>query len=120
MQKQIFRKDDRLTKKREYALLKKQGFVIRGHFFLAVVLPNNRSRNRLGITITRKVVGKSTQRNRIKRLIREFFRKNRHCLEKSWDINIIAKKGAAETSNTDIDLELKDIFLKLSSREKQF
>jgi ribonuclease P protein component len=40
----------------------------------AFVLPNRLSHHRLGVTASRKAVGKAVQRNRAKRLLRETFR----------------------------------------------
>jgi len=49
---------------------------------------------RIGITITRKI-GNAVVRNRIKRIVREFFRSHPLRREKGIDINVIAKKPAA-------------------------
>jgi ribonuclease P protein component len=66
-------------------------------------------RTRLGITVTKKV-GNAVVRNRIKRLCREFFRLNKHKITGHWDINIIAKKQAADLSAKDVFSSLKHIF----------
>lgn len=48
---------------------------------------------RVGITITRKV-GNAVERNRVKRLVREVFRRNREWFPPGVDIVFIAKRGA--------------------------
>ncbi len=63
-----------------------------GHFII-VVLERSNSLTRLGLTVSRKVGG-AVQRNRVKRLIREFFRIHLNSLPKGIDISIIAKKNA--------------------------
>jgi ribonuclease P protein component len=50
-------------------------------------------RNRLGITVSKKV-GKAVTRNKIKRIIRETFRLNRDHLPEQLDINVIARPKA--------------------------
>jgi ribonuclease P protein component len=49
---------------------------------------------RLGITVTRRV-GKAVRRNRIKRLVREWFRGSQQRLQRGWqgyDLVVIAKR----------------------------
>lgn len=49
---------------------------------------------RLGLTVSRKV-GRAVVRNRIKRLLREFFRLHHILMVPGIDISIVAKPGAA-------------------------
>lgn len=67
---------------------------------------------RLGITVSKKV-GCAVQRNRIKRLCREFFRCNRHRLKVKRDINLIAKRQAGGCSNEDVRCSLENLFQSL-------
>ena len=55
-------------------------------------LPNRLGRSRLGISASKKF-GNSVQRNRIKRLVRELFRRNRNLFPPGSDIVVIPKKG---------------------------
>ncbi len=109
----FLKKADRILKRSEFVGLSDSGRAVRGEFFIAVVAPARGENSRLGITVTRKVGG-AVQRNRIKRLTREFFRKNRQRIKGIWDINLIARKGAAEQTNKVIFLALEDIFARLS------
>jgi ribonuclease P protein component len=65
--------------------------------------------------VTRKV-GRAVKRNRIKRLIREYFRHHRHLISGKWDINVIAKKEAADLSSEEIFGSLQNIFERISRR----
>ena len=51
-----------------------------GVLMTAFVLPNNLSRNRFGVTASRKALGNAVQRNRAKRLLKETFRLKRSSL----------------------------------------
>ena len=51
-----------------------------GVFITAFVIENQEASHRLGITASRKALGKAVQRNRAKRLLRETFRANESLL----------------------------------------
>ena len=69
--------------------------------------PTNLSRfPRIGITVTKKVHKHAVCRNKIKRLIREVYRKNKHRLDSRFDFVIIAKSGADELTYTQVEKEL--------------
>ena len=71
--------------------------------------PNSLPQRRLGITVG-KHVGTAVKRNRVKRLIREFFRLNKARLPASTDIVVVAKEGAAGLNLWQVSDELKGIF----------
>jgi len=48
---------------------------------------------RLGLTVSRKV-GNAVVRNRVKRRIREWFRRERDCFGGAWDVVVIARREA--------------------------
>jgi len=67
--------------------------------------PNQVGITRLGVTVSKRV-GKSVIRNRVKRLIREFFRLNKHLLPQGHDMVIIARPGAAQLDFWEVKEEL--------------
>jgi ribonuclease P protein component len=50
---------------------------------------------KLGLAVSRRV-GNAVARNRVKRLVREWFRRNRAALPPATDWVVIARQGAAE------------------------
>lgn len=69
---------------------------------------------RIGIFLSRNIIRKSYQRNRIKRLIREFFRLNKRKIS-FVDLIILPKKEIIYLNNKKINNRLRilfDIFLK--------
>ncbi|TFH30760.1 MAG: ribonuclease P protein component [Myxococcales bacterium] len=91
--RQRFRRGDRLKKRYEFRQAQLSGRRIHTAHFLIVVQPNALQNTRLGITVTKKV-GTAVQRNRIKRVVREVFRRNRPLFPGSHDIVFIAKRGS--------------------------
>jgi ribonuclease P protein component len=61
--------------------------------FLVVIVPS--ATQRLGITVTKKI-GNAVVRNRVKRVLREVFRRNRALFPPGTDIVFIAKHGAGK------------------------
>ena len=73
--------------------------------FLLFGLPNAVGHARLGITVTRKI-GSAVRRNRIKRLIREVFRRNRHRISAALDLVVNARPGMEARSYAELEAEL--------------
>jgi ribonuclease P protein component len=111
-----FSKKYRLLDQADFILLKNAGGKIHSGCFVAQIRRNELPNSRLGLTISKKAAGKAVTRNRLKRLIRECFRANRHTLSGFWDINIIAKKAAAQCSSEQVFASLDKIFASISSK----
>lgn len=109
---QRFRRVDRLKKRYEFKQAQLSGRRIHTPHFLIVVLPNALQNTRLGITVTKKV-GTAVQRNRIKRVVREVFRRNRRLFPASHDLVFIAKRGATEIDYRSLLSELERAARKL-------
>lgn len=90
----------RLRRRREFLRVQRGGHKHHTRFFLVFVdraRPDEHARlpgTRLGVTVTRKV-GKAVTRNRIKRLVREAFRRERRVMPDGFDMVWVAKRDAA-------------------------
>jgi len=69
-----------LRNKSEYDKVYRHGKRVHGVNFSLILLPNSLENNRLGISIHGQLKG-AAKRNRIKRIIREFFRLDRRFLQ---------------------------------------
>ena len=76
------------------------------------------SHSRLGLVVSKKVGG-SPQRNRVKRLVREWFRLNRHQLESAWDLVVIARPGAPDLVLGDVANQFDGLQVYLNRRAGQ-
>ena len=70
-------KEARLRKRAEFLRVYDGGVRIEGRFMTVFVLPSESGIHRLGVTATKKGIGKAVSRNRAKRLLRESFRLSR-------------------------------------------
>ena len=105
----------RLRKSWEYKLVREVGCKFYTPHFVLLVSENSEKNDRLGITVSRKV-GNAVERNRLKRIIREFFRNNRHRYPNFRDYSVIAKRNSAHLSSSNIFFELNNGFLKTAIR----
>lgn len=83
-----------LRDSREFQHVYRNGKRYDGVFITVFVIENQGSQHRLGVTASKKVLGKAVQRNRAKRLLRETFRSNGpslRTLSRSYDWVLNAK-----------------------------
>jgi len=97
----------RLTTRKEFLTLSRGGKKIHTPHFVILSKANDKGENRLGVTVSAKV-GNAVVRNRIKRLLREFFRRHRQGLPGHRDYVIVAKHGAGEISSYQGTKELRN------------
>ena len=114
----------RIKRRGDFLRIQQKGRKFRSSHFLLITSPNQRAGNeadsRIGVTITTKVDKRAARRNRLRRRIREVFRRERRTLLEHSDIVLIALKGATELSFDKIRAQMRYLFyqsgLKLSSR----
>jgi ribonuclease P protein component len=106
---QRFGKRDRLRQRREFLELDQRGRRISHPCFIVRMAPAPSDRSRLGLTVSRRV-GNAVARNRIKRRLRELFRRQRSSWTGAWDVNIIARRGAGELTYAETASVLQRMF----------
>ncbi|PLX99221.1 MAG: ribonuclease P protein component [Desulfuromonas sp.] len=104
-----FPKSVRLLKREDFLRTWRQGRKKHTHNFLVVISNRDDDSVRLGITASRKT-GNAVIRNRIKRMVREYFRNHRSLFVRGADISIIAKQSAARLDYASVSSELGGLF----------
>src|SRR3989339_233328 len=90
-----------LVKPWQYKKVYDQGKRVRGHNFTLIYLPNSTAGNKLGISI--HGVRQAVCRNRIKRIIREFFRQHRDFIEPFSDVVVSVRPGFVPNSPQEVE-----------------
>lgn len=95
----------RIRKRTEFLRLQRVGERCSGARFVVITEARRESRSRLGITASRHVGG-AVVRNRVKRLVREFFRRYQSRIVPARDVLVIARPSAARATYVDVKKEL--------------
>jgi ribonuclease P protein component len=107
-----FQRSDRILASGEYGRISRRGVRFAVSEFVLLVasrrVEGTPGRPRLGITASRKV-GNAVVRNRVKRSVREWFRRDRGRLGAGFDIVVIARRGARNLSGQEIRARLIDL-----------
>ncbi|MDY6988663.1 MAG: ribonuclease P protein component [Thermodesulfobacteriota bacterium] len=108
-----FKKAERILKRDDFKRLFKCGKKIHGDHFVVYYCRNNLGILRMGVTVSKRV-GCAVIRNRVKRLLRESFRLSKALCDNAYDMNVIAKTGAAHLSFQQTNQALGNIFREIS------
>jgi ribonuclease P protein component len=103
-----FGRADRLLHSREFRRVSRSGRRAASKPFVVLVAEGEAEWSRLGVTVSRKV-GNAVVRNRVKRRIREWFRRRRGRLRGAWDLVVIARPDAARWSTAALGGALDDL-----------
>ncbi len=90
-----------LRKNSDFQTVYREGRSYADKYLIMYVRPNGTRRNRLGISVSKKV-GNSVIRHRIKRLVKENYRLKEDQFQCGLDIIIIGRKDAVGKDNKEI------------------
>jgi len=88
---------ERIRKRKDFSHLYKKGRLTRGTYFNLIYLPNSLSYSRMAVVASKKI-GNAVQRNRVRRRVKELFRRNKELLTLPVDMIVVTKKGLQDAS----------------------
>lgn len=110
-----FPRENRVVDKRDYARVFNEAERIVAGSLVLLYCSNSLARCRLGLAISKKHVAQAVQRNRIKRLIREFFR-HRKTQCAGLDLVFVSRPSLGKTDAPSLLRNLDELWRKLVQR----
>lgn len=110
-----FSRQDRLPDSASFSRVFQKASRSGDEWFTVLCRSNNQRRARLGLAISKKSCNKAARRNRIKRIVRESFRRHRADLG-GVDVVVMARPAAAAASNAELFASLDRHWQRLHRR----
>ena len=96
----------RLCRARDYKRVFDQPLRSKDRLLTVLCRSNDLDHPRLGIAVAKKNVRRAVTRNRVKRVVREYFRLHRH-LPPNLDLVVLGRPGVGKCSNSEIHRSLE-------------
>ena len=93
---ETFAKQERLIKTKDFRKVYRGGRSYRVGPVILRLLPNRALTSRIGFSISAKSIKRAFRRNRIKRLFREAYRRNKKILKNGFDIVFVVRRDCKE------------------------
>ena len=113
-------KERKLAKRREFLRVYESGRKLFSRYCVLFFLANELPHSRIGVTATKKL-GKANERNRVKRWVRETYRRSREPLGldgHSLDFVVNVKPNAAQAAFRDFREDLEKVLRRAASQAR--
>lgn len=113
MSETTFKREHRLLKPKEFKqVFDKTEWRSGSPQLLLLATSNQQNQARIGFVLAKKNIKLAVDRNRIKRIVRESFRHNKHELA-AIDLVVLGRKGLAELDNQELRTMIDALWFKL-------
>ena len=110
-----FPKTSRLKLASDFRDLIKSGRSFRGQGLAIYFRTSTTTESRLGILVSKRIFKRAVDRNRVKRAIREFYRKEKHHFSKPLDLVVRVLERRKYLKTKDLQEGLSQLFIKVST-----
>lgn len=100
-----------LKKTIDFSKVYKNGKYRADKYIVVYCLKNDLKKNRLGISVSKKV-GNSVIRHKLKRQVKESYRKKENLYKIGYDIVVVLRKSSTDCNYDDICMSLEKLFKK--------
>lgn len=104
-----FSKDNVLRKNRQFQTVYKTGKSYANKYLVLYAMPKQDGPRRIGFAVGKRLGG-AVVRNRVKRLLRESFRLNQHCLKQGIDLIVIGRQPIVGKDYDIVNKAMLDLF----------
>ncbi|MDP3954912.1 MAG: ribonuclease P protein component [bacterium] len=101
---------NRLQTRKDFGEAKTKGQKYQSHLFGLLVYPTNSEATRFGFIVSTKISKKATQRNKVKRRLRESIKKILPTLKTGYDVVFLGKKELLDKKLSEISVEVINTF----------
>jgi ribonuclease P protein component len=109
VRKFAFSRAERLRRTVDFDRAYTEGKKVASSSLVLFFCPSRQEATRLGVSVSKKI-GKAVVRNRVKRLLRESFRLNKHALKKGYDILLVARMGIQGMRFRQVEVLILELF----------
>ncbi len=109
MQDERLRPCERLRHRRDFERVYRLGRRVRLPYLTMVLAPNQKGLRRMGLSVSRRKVGKAVRRNRAKRLLREVFRRHKDLFPPGHDVVFIPRHTLLDRSVAEIVEDIRRV-----------
>ena len=114
---QSFPKRNRLKTEEDFQRVYEEGKKQVNNYFVIYGRENDRGIPRIGL-VTSRSLGKAVERNRVKRMLREAFRKNKSLFD-FYDIVVIPREKVTSLNNKNIEREFLNTIQRMTSSNQE-